>query len=138
MTATLSRLSLLAFFAVMLCASEGYAGKSLPIKGAYGDESGCRFRKHGSLDSDSFTYVSKDRINRYESGCSFLEITDIKGELSRSGIVNAWSVNMVCEAEGDANPEDVVIVESKNLDEQMSLELRYKNEEENQTLYPCK
>ena len=132
------RFVLLLLVATMLSASAAAAGQSLPLKGTYGDESGCQFAKDSaSLSTDSRAFVSKLGIQRHEVSCSFIEVTSVKDQLSRSGITGAWHVKTICEAEGDAYPEDVVIVETVDADGGRSLELRYSSDT-SETLQHCK
>lgn len=112
-------------------------GVSLPLRQEYGDRNGCYFLKHGEPPTDSFTYASEKGIFHYEVGCTILDVVDVKGTLSRSGILNAWSVKMICENDGDSFPEEVVIVESKGEDNKPVLELRYSSER-GETLHACK
>jgi len=121
----------------MLSTSTCYAGQSLPLQATYGAETGCQFAKDRTFAyNDGRVFVSKLGIEHHEDRCSFLEVADVKNELSRSGIVGAWHVKAICVAEGDAYPEDLLVVETKDEKGKMSLELRY-SLEESEVLQRC-
>lgn len=117
---------------LIFSASVTLGGQLLPLQGTYGNASGC-----DRLGRDDRLSVSKDGLEGWETSCSFIDITSVADEFSDTTTLGAWSIRMVCHSEGISYPEDVLIVEGRDMDGKQTLVLSYSVDDQN-TLHLCK
>lgn len=98
----MKRFASVAAVAAYLAAANIASAESLPISGAFGNESGCATEMRAEPSSEEMVVLKADQYRRYESSCEFLDI--------KTGGGAVQVVRALCGGEGEFWLEDYIMI----------------------------